>query len=69
MDNYESDLADVVNYPDVRIFSASLEWSNKPQYDLISADINWASPTSGKNICMSYFYLSVEYRAVTTSVL
>jgi sialate O-acetylesterase len=45
IDNPGPDLDDVVNYPSVRSFHVSNQWSDQPQHDLIAVARNWALPT------------------------
>lgn len=47
IDDPQPDIADVVNYPEVRTFFASLEWSNTPLIDLKNVARNWELPTPG----------------------
>jgi sialate O-acetylesterase len=47
IDNPQEELNDVANYPQVRTFFASLEWSNTPLIDLKNVYRNWAIPTAG----------------------
>jgi len=44
-DNPGQDIADVVNYQNVRTFIVGHLWSNVPQYDLGRPQQNWAVPT------------------------
>jgi sialate O-acetylesterase len=46
IDDPEPEIADVVNYPNVRTFLAGREWSDTTLYDLRSVSQNWAVPTT-----------------------
>lgn len=47
IDNPDLDLADVVNYPNVRTFYTDLQSSDTPLSDLKAVHRNWAAPTAG----------------------
>ena len=50
IDDPQPEEVDVVNYPSVRTFFASLEWSDKPLIDLKKVERTWAVPTPGWHI-------------------
>ena len=48
MDNPDDDIADAVNYPEVRTFMTAREISTQPEYDLPGIIRNWVVPTDSK---------------------
>ena len=45
--NASEEVADAVNYPQVRLFTAALRWSNKTEYDLLQVEQTWSLPDKG----------------------
>ena len=48
LDNPDPDIADVVNYPNVRTFKTGYVYSNTTYYDLTSIAQNWIVATPSK---------------------
>ena len=46
--NESEEIADAVNFPNIRLFSTSRNWSNKTEYDLLGVDLDWSMPNRGK---------------------
>ncbi|XP_045199198.2 sialate O-acetylesterase-like [Mercenaria mercenaria] len=44
--NASEEVADAVNYPDIRLFTAAQKWSNKTEYELLGVEQYWSMPNS-----------------------
>ncbi|XP_045171966.1 sialate O-acetylesterase-like isoform X2 [Mercenaria mercenaria] len=42
--NASQEIADAVNYPDIRLFTAAQKWSNKTEYELLQVEQYWSRP-------------------------
>ncbi|XP_060570660.1 sialate O-acetylesterase-like [Ruditapes philippinarum] len=42
--NESEEIADAINFPDIRLFTAAQEWSNNIEYDLLGVEQYWSKP-------------------------
>lgn len=49
--NATEELADTVNYPDIRVFTVAQNFSSTPFYDIASIELPWSVPSPG-NFCI-----------------
>lgn len=54
MFNFSAEIADAVNYPDIRLFTVAQKWSATELYELPEVEEDWTRPNKGmiKTACL-----------------